>query len=115
MDKMINQWMVMIVAFIFVLVVGTLVLIDIAHGHEGNGWKHMSGNSGPIIGSMHCGLGISVWFQDMDEDGELDKCTLVLLDHGKFHVAPAEMTMTEATEYESAKPTCSCRLIEEGL
>ena len=64
----------------------TLFSVLTVNAHEGHGFYHMDGTSGPIIKSRHClGSMTQMWFIDMNEDGVVDKCDLIFFDHNKIH------------------------------
>eukprot|EP00919_Chromeraceae_sp_WS-2016_P027731 GHVR01065757.1.p2 GENE.GHVR01065757.1~~GHVR01065757.1.p2 ORF type:complete len:113 (+),score=13.42 GHVR01065757.1:533-871(+) len=84
--------------------------IATADAHEEHGWKHMTERSGPIIGAKYCPTGILVWYQDMDDDGEVDKCTGVIFNHDVIHVRPYKMKMEEGIN-GTRVPGCSCEPI----
>ncbi len=89
--------------------------VGAATAHEGgpNCVVHMVGNSGPIIGTKTCGS-YSVWYQDDNADGVVDRCTGVFLAHDKFHTFPVRMILNPDI---NGKPEigCSCEpVITEG-
>lgn len=91
-----------------VLYIGLFALVLSVEGHEPelNGIRHQTQSSGYLIGQTPCG-GYVVWEHDDDLDNVVDRCTIAFLAHGKFHLAPAKLTI--APDYTGKlKPTCSC-------
>ena len=79
----------------FIVIIGMIVIISVllwsfsyiyANAHETNGFTHMEGDSGPIIGQRYCSDETSIWYQDLDGDGELDTCTRVIFTNGVVHI-----------------------------
>ena len=97
-----------IIAILFIAglitVLGWSVVQIFAYAHESHGFTHMEGSSGSITGQRYCGDGTIVWFQDLDEDGELDTCTRVIFTHEKIHIRRS-LPVDE---------TCSCNVEGEG-
>jgi hypothetical protein len=80
-----------IVGIIFLVGVFTLFCWSfmeiMANAHEGHGFKHMSGGSGPIISSRYCpGSMTQMWYIDKDHDGKVDECKIIFFNHEKIHV-----------------------------
>ena len=72
------------VMLFILLIIWTIVIFWIpisASAHEGHGFTHMEGSSGPMVGSKYCD-GILVW---IFEDGH---CSFVIFDHGIIHIKP---------------------------
>jgi len=65
---------------IVILILSTL---NVAFGHEGSGFTHLVGNTGPIVGIKHQ-YGDLVW---IFEDGH---CSIVLFAHGLIHLKPTD-------------------------
>lgn len=70
------------------IIFASIVLIDTAGAHEKSGFTHLpKEGSGMIIGERHCpGTASIVWFQDLDDNGELDTCTDVILVNKTLHI-----------------------------
>jgi len=68
-----------------------LVTAEFVEGHEGDGFTHMIGSSGPLIGSSMCGM-TTIWAHDDDEDGNVDRCSQVMLVHGEVHLKDIPVT-----------------------
>ncbi len=86
---------------LYSLFISLVLMLGNAFAHETDGWKHLEGRSGSIIGGGDCGFsGIQVWDQDLDNDGKLDTCTGIFMSHDKFHVTPYKM--------RSDVPACTC-------
>ena len=67
-------------------------MINLAYGHEGYGFTHLNGNSGPLIGQRSCpGSMTYLWFHDDNNDGKVDRCSQIFIDHGQIHVKPATL------------------------
>jgi hypothetical protein len=76
-----------------------------ANAHEGHGFTHMDGGSGPIIGSRYCpGTLTQLWSIDLDGDGATDKCTLIFFNHEKIHVKDLQ---------KNEEGRCACPVPEE--
>jgi hypothetical protein len=93
-----------------IFLVGVLILFCwcfgeiIANAHEGHGFTHMDGGSGPIIGSRYCpGTLTQLWTIDLDGDGAGDKCTLIFFNHEKIHVR----------DIPRSEDGCVCPTVEE--
>ena len=71
-----------------------IFVVSTAIAHESNGFKHDS-QIGPAIGISRCGLGVQLWWIDKDNDGEIDGCSLVIFNHGKFHQKEIPITNGE--------------------
>ncbi len=57
-----------------------------AIAHEYGGYKHMKGNTGPIIGQGYCQDGIQLLWIDYNSDGIPDVCKKTIFSHGVLHV-----------------------------
>lgn len=104
MDKHTAFNIMRIVLLVFVIVFGIWFAVLVLHGnslyaHEGHGYVHMEGSSGPIIGQRQCGFEEFVWFVDGDHDGKVDLCRRVIFNHGQIHVK----------DYEPEDGTCLCK------
>ena len=75
----------MIIAFLTILLV-IIAFVPFANAHEGHGYRHMDGTTGPCIGARHCPDGSQVWTIDDNQDGVADRCITLLFIHNKFHV-----------------------------
>jgi hypothetical protein len=99
------------------LIIVVTVLLSIicyytdADAHEDHGFKHMVGGSGPIIMQDTCPTGITLWGIDIDSDGLIDKCTLVIFAHDVVHVSPAKIVLKEHYTGQ-LRPTCKCEQID---
>lgn len=92
------------------IIVWACVLTVDAFGHEDDNWKHMTDGSGPIIGQRDCGMGIGVWFNDTDRDGEVDRCRAFFLAHETIHYLdyPTTIVKNYRGEYERS---CTCETL----
>ena len=84
MNKFFITWWIAAIVVMFLILLG---FTQFADAHEGHGFTHMEGASGPILGSRYCpGTLTQLWSIDMDGDGATDKCTLIFFNHEKIHV-----------------------------
>jgi len=85
--KRINR---IIVALLIGLVIATFN--GAAKGHEGHGFTHMVGSSGPLIGMRQCpGSMTQLWFHDDNGDGVVDRCSQIFFNHEKIHIKPSTL------------------------
>jgi len=78
--------MAVMCAYFFGVICGMGIMIKPAFGHEDHGFKHMTETSGSIVKEKYCGADISIWWIDNNLDGTIDKCTMAMLIHGKWHI-----------------------------
>ena len=81
-----------VLVIIFLCVIGTFSMVNHAYGHEGHGFTHMKGPSGPLIGMRQCpGSMTQLWFHDDNGDGVVDRCSQVFFNHEKIHIKPSTL------------------------
>ena len=85
---------------------------DYAWAHEGHGWTHLDGSSGPIIGQRSCGMGVQVWYIDKNSDNEVDRCVGVLFIHEVIHIRPYKMVIEDHPYQDRKRIGCSCVPVE---
>lgn len=92
-----------------ILVAGIITMN--ANSHEGNGFKHLTGRSGPIVEQRRCPGSITMWGIDNNEDGIIDVCKAMIFAHDMFHVK--EFTPVEGkNSYGETVITCDCDLLK---
>ncbi|MHA2039023.1 MAG: hypothetical protein ACXACU_15860 [Candidatus Hodarchaeales archaeon] len=108
-DKQTLMFMAMAV---LIMIIFTL-LASFANAHETNQFTHMTDRSGPIVGQQICSTGITVWMQDTDNDGTVDKCTGVIFAHDQIHIAPFRMKAILINDKLTIG--CTCEVLDEGI
>ena len=93
--------------------VGLIIWCGQARAHEDHGWSHLTDGSGPLIGMRECGMGMQSWYHDDNGDGVVDRCSLVLYNHGLFHAKPARMTLERGIDGVNNKIGCTCEPVKE--
>ena len=85
------------IGYVIFAIVVIMTMTTITHGHESDGFKHMSGSSGSIIKAKFCGDGTTVWWVDENNDGMVDVCKKALLNHERLHIKLSEPINNECT------------------
>lgn len=75
-------------AFLIIIAILTSLTLNVAVGHEGHGFTHLAGNTGPMVGIRNY-KGDLVW---EFEDGH---CSIVLFTHGRIHLKPLDCELTK--------------------
>lgn len=79
----------------------TLLLSVPALAHEGNGFWHLNGSTGPCVGIKNMGLGMQAWYidnggpyyHDRSKNGgrPYDEVRIFIYNHGKMHYYQPEL------------------------
>lgn len=67
------------------MLLALLTFTTISYAHESAGYEHQVGKSGMMVGQGPCGMS-TMWYHDDTEDGEVNRCSQMMLVHGQVHV-----------------------------